>query len=103
MSEYDDMEQLEAIWKVSNIKGYPCPLFGKHSRAYIFPNKDIWMYHMTVEHKPEDYVPFIDVKTSFNEYVALYDQAIKSMETVEETVKEVETDVETNDGNETES
>ncbi len=68
-------------WSMSNVKGYACPLFQQHPRTHLFPNKDMWEYHMLFEHKENDLIAPYDIKAEMIFKSDEYKKIVEQLET----------------------
>ncbi len=74
---------LEKLWQKSNLKGYACPLYEVHKRAFLFANKDLWMSHLTEEHITKDWEFSHDIKSDIKTGLEIYKEVIAEMSKVE--------------------
>ncbi len=70
---------LEKLWQKSNLKGYACPLYEVHKRAFLFANKDLWMSHLTEEHITKDWEFSHDIKSDIKTGLKMYKEVIAEM------------------------
>lgn len=88
----DFTSTIDELWLKSNVRGYVCPLYQVHSRAFLFPNKELWEMHME-DHTETEMTLFHDIKTEYEELVLILDHAKQIEEKsnkVEETLDRIE-------------
>ena len=67
---------LEKLWQKSNLKGYACPLYEVHKRAFLFANKGLWIHHLTEEHITKDWEFSHDIKSDIKAGLKMYKEVI---------------------------
>ena len=80
----EHIKLIEKAWLLSNVKGYPCPLYQVHPRCFMFPNKIMWESHMVQDHSEQELKHPFDLKTFMKEQLAAYDEYIDEQNAIKD-------------------